>query len=514
VKSLDEIAHFLNGLALQKYPPGDGPTLPVIKIAQLRKGDAGGADQCNTGVPADYIVGDGDVLFSWSGSLECVLWTGGKGALNQHLFKVTSQEYPKWFYYFWIHEHLPAFRYIAAGKATTMGHIQRHHLTDAKVVVPNADAMTAANRVIAPLVERILGLRIESRTLAALRDALLPKLMSRRTAGEGEGSSGGDVMKHLRNLGNRFEIPLPVDEDGYLGRECPNVDCTGYFKIVPGTGLRGITECHCPYCGHTADQSEFATQDQVEYAKSVAIRKITEAFIEDFKSLEFDIKPKGSFGIGLSLKVKPGRPHPIHWYREKALETHIECSNCTLKYAVFGVFAFCPDCGQHNSLQILRKNLELVAKMLDMACSADAELAERLVENALEDCISAFDGFAREICRVRGKASTDPDMAEKVSFQNLGRGKQNVSTLFGLDLAAGLTDDEWRTAVRAFQKRHLLAHKMGVVDEEYVRKSGDADAVVGRKIKIGANEVRELVQILGKLAQHFVDGLQRLGKEP
>lgn len=320
-------------------------------------------------------------------------------------------------------------------------------------------------------------------------------------------------MRHLRNLENQFKVVLPTDDSGYLGRECPNADCKGYFKIKPGTGLSDVTDCHCPYCGHKADQGEFATRDQIEYAKSVTVRKITDALVKDLKTMEFHIKPKGPFGIGVSMKVKPGGPYPIHRYREKALETHVECANCTLKYAVFGVFAFCPDCGQHNSLQILVKNLELAVKMLDMASSADIELAERLVENALEDCISAFDGFGREICRVHAKASADLDKVAKVSFQNLEGAKQNLGTLFKLDLAAGLTNDEWRTAVRAFQKRHLLAHKMGVVDEEYVQKSGDADAVVGRKIKVDANEVRELVQLLGKLAEHLVNGLQRLGNE-
>jgi len=98
---LDKIATYLNGLALQKFPPGDGETLPVIKIAQLRKGDSSGADRCNIDVPNDYVVQDGDVLFSWSGSLEVELWCGGRGALNQHLFKVTSSDFPKWFYYLW-----------------------------------------------------------------------------------------------------------------------------------------------------------------------------------------------------------------------------------------------------------------------------------------------------------------------------------------------------------------------------------------------------------------------------
>jgi len=319
-------------------------------------------------------------------------------------------------------------------------------------------------------------------------------------------------MTHLWDLGNQFSIPLPTDNEGYLGRECPS--CAGYFKIVPGTGLKNVTACICPYCGHRADQRHFATRDQIEYVKSVVIRKVADAFFKDLKSLEFDIKPRGGLGIGISMRVKPGRLRPIHRYREKRLETHVECSNCTLRYAVFGVFAFCPDCGQHNSLQILRKNLELVQKMLDMAASADRELTEHFVENALEDCVSTFDGFGREICRVYAKASTDPGSAQKLSFQNLERARKKLSKLFGLDLAAGLTDDEWGRAIRSFQKRHLLAHKMGVVDEEYVRMSGDVDAAVGRKIKIDPNEVRELVRIVDKLAEQLATGLQEVGNGP
>ena len=178
VRSLDKTAHYLNGLALQKYPPGDGPTLPVIKIAQLRKGDSVGADRCNTDLPPNYIVQDGDVLFSWSGSLEVELWCGGPGALNQHLFKVTSPEFPKWFYYLWTLYHLDEFRLIAADKATTMGHIQRGHLTAAKVIIPPCPLLDAMTRTMSPLIDQLIANRTESRTLATLRDTLLPKLLS------------------------------------------------------------------------------------------------------------------------------------------------------------------------------------------------------------------------------------------------------------------------------------------------------------------------------------------------
>lgn len=179
VKALDQIAHFLNGLALQKFPPGDGgPTLPVIKIAQLKKGDALGADRCSTSVPEDYVIRDGDVLFSWSGSLAVDIWCGGDGALNQHLFKVTSKTYGNWFFYQWVKHHLPDFQEIAQGKATTMGHIQRHHLSEAKALIPTPPLLGAMDSVFASMLDRSFVLRKQSRELSCIRDALLPKLIS------------------------------------------------------------------------------------------------------------------------------------------------------------------------------------------------------------------------------------------------------------------------------------------------------------------------------------------------
>lgn len=177
-KPLDQIANFLNGLALQKYPPNGGDTLPVIKIAQLRAGSVGSADRASTEIPSEYVVEDGDVLFSWSGSLLHRVWTAGSGALNQHLFKVTSKHFPKWFYFYWVAEHMPSFQATAASKATTMGHIQRHHLTQAATVVGTPSVMKAADRLIAPLFDRQIANDLESRTLATTRDLLLPKLMS------------------------------------------------------------------------------------------------------------------------------------------------------------------------------------------------------------------------------------------------------------------------------------------------------------------------------------------------
>jgi type I restriction enzyme S subunit len=178
VRALDEIAAYLNGLALQKFPPSDDSWLPVIKIAQLRKGDTVGADRAGRNLKPEYIVQNGDVLFSWSGSLEVEVWCGGEGALNQHLFKVTSKDFPKWFYLHWTRHHLDHFRQIAASKATTMGHIQRAHLAEAKVLVPPAPLIGAMDTYFAPLLARIVQNEQQAQTLATLRDTLLPRLIS------------------------------------------------------------------------------------------------------------------------------------------------------------------------------------------------------------------------------------------------------------------------------------------------------------------------------------------------
>ncbi len=179
LKPIATIATFLNGLALQKYPPrGDGEDLRVIKIAELRKGSVEGAAWSNGDVAEQYVIGDGDLLFSWSGTLEAEFWFGGKGTLNQHLFKVTSSRFQRWFCFLWIRQHLPWFRAIASSKATTMGHIKRGHLQETLVVVPPNEVLHEANEVIGSIYDLFGQLMIESRKLAAMRDVLLPKLLS------------------------------------------------------------------------------------------------------------------------------------------------------------------------------------------------------------------------------------------------------------------------------------------------------------------------------------------------
>ena len=180
VGNLLDIADYLNGLAMQKFRPTENEIgLPVLKIKELRQGFCDNSSElCSPNVKREYVVDDGDVIFSWSGSLLVDFWCGGKCGLNQHLFKVTSEKFEKWFYYSWTKHYLNKFVAVAADKATTMGHIKRDELEKAEVVIPSSIDYQKIGKVLSPIYDLIIQNRIENTRLAAIRDALLPKLMS------------------------------------------------------------------------------------------------------------------------------------------------------------------------------------------------------------------------------------------------------------------------------------------------------------------------------------------------
>ena len=178
--SLIDIADYLNGLAMQKYRPTNGEQgIPVLKIKELRQGMCDDSSElCYPNIKPEYIVSNGDVIFSWSGSLLVDFWCGGTCGLNQHLFKVTSSKYDKWFYYAWTKHHLAKFIALASAMATTMGHIKRGELANSEVLIPSIDDYSYIGGLLQPMYDMIIANREENVHLANLRDELLPQLMS------------------------------------------------------------------------------------------------------------------------------------------------------------------------------------------------------------------------------------------------------------------------------------------------------------------------------------------------
>lgn len=177
--SLSSMANFLNGLACQKFPPkNEKDRLPVLKIKELRNGISADSDWCTTEVDNKYIIENGDVIFSWSASLMVKIWDGETCILNQHLFKVTSEKFPKWFFYLWCKHYLAEFTAIAKAHATTMGHIKRRDLDEAMILAPSDDELKKMTIAMNPILDKIQINNNEIQTLTQLRDTLLPKLMS------------------------------------------------------------------------------------------------------------------------------------------------------------------------------------------------------------------------------------------------------------------------------------------------------------------------------------------------
>lgn len=178
--SLLDIASYKNGLAMQRFrPDGNDIGLPVLKIRELGLGYCDSdVERCRSDIDESVLVRDGDLVFSWSGTLLLDFWAGGDAGLNQHLFKVTSDAYPSWFYYMWTKRHMRRFISLAKDRATTMGHIKRSALRESEVLVPPAKCMEELTARMQPIIDEMIELKVQSRMLGALRDALLPQLIS------------------------------------------------------------------------------------------------------------------------------------------------------------------------------------------------------------------------------------------------------------------------------------------------------------------------------------------------
>ena len=162
---------------MQKYEPNEEKFLPVIKIKELNQGFTdNNSGKATINIPKEYIIENGDVIFSWSGTLKIDIWCGGKGGLNQHLFKVTSKQFNKWFYYSWTKYHLNEFKRIAEGNKTSMGHIKREHLEKAFVLIPKLETYHIMDEKFEILIKRIIEIKLEIRKLSKLRDLHLSKM--------------------------------------------------------------------------------------------------------------------------------------------------------------------------------------------------------------------------------------------------------------------------------------------------------------------------------------------------
>lgn len=320
-----------------------------------------------------------------------------------------------------------------------------------------------------------------------------------------------DVLRSLKKMNQQtISIPLEADEKGYLDKQCPSKDCEFQFKVNSDdwTHLVKDEAVWCPMCRHEAPAKEWYTIAQVEHAKKQALKvlkgQIHNALVSGAETFNRR-QPKNSF-ISMSMKVSGNRVSTtvIPASAAEAMQLEIQCEECQARYAVIGSAFFCPACG-HNSvvrtytdalrkIQVKRDSQEVIRQALVASSGKDvAEVTCRsLIESCIADGVVAFQKFCDGLYSQFGEAPFN-------AFQRLDKGSKLWERAVGLGYSAWMFPEELAALNVLFQKRHLLAHNEGIVDTQYITKSGDNTYKEGQRIVVSERDIGELLNCLEKL---------------
>ena len=308
---------------------------------------------------------------------------------------------------------------------------------------------------------------------------------------------------------NRIPVSISYDDDGYFDRKCPSSECQFEFKIH-GDDWRGLVrdeEVFCPFCGHTDSSGRWCTEDQVEHVRKTAISHVRQRIGSAMKrgAARWNrSQPRNSF-IQMTMKVN-SLPQQILLPPEAAepMRHKIACSFCDCRYAVVGVAFYCPACGHNDSDLTFSQTISSIRSVIDSipqvrSTFTDRDTAENtarlVVENGLQNAVTAFQRNA-EVLYARFSSSQPP---RRNAFQNLRDGSDLWFGASGKNYEDYLSSDEMAVLTRFFQQRHLLAHTLGHVDDDYITRTGDTTYRVGQRLVIHDEDVRECLRLIEKL---------------
>jgi Zn ribbon nucleic-acid-binding protein len=304
----------------------------------------------------------------------------------------------------------------------------------------------------------------------------------------------------------RMTITLPTDDEGMVGRECP--ECKEYFKLKLGTGLPDLETCTCPYCEHTDDSGEFITQAQLEYAQSIAVREVLGPSLaqleRSFKQLERTTR-HSSF----SIKVSTGGFNlPVKYYAEKDLETIVECDSCGLVFSIYGVFAVCPDCSRPITMSMFKKALEVSRKrfgVLKRIPNEESELREALLIDTVSGGVATFDSLGK---RLREEFPTIFPQRPRNLFQNLDALCRALEENMSIQLKDLVGEEKYSRLYYLFQVRHIWIHNFGEADESFIRTTNCDPSLLGTKVIPSQDEVAEFLGLIENVATQLREKLQ------
>lgn len=322
-----------------------------------------------------------------------------------------------------------------------------------------------------------------------------------------------DLIKTLGNLNGRsVSVNIEADEKGYLDKQCPAENCEFLFKVNDEDCKNIFTDeaVWCPMCRHEAPSKEWFTVEQVEHLKSEALTVVKGEIYNALRSgaQKFNQRqPRNSF-ISMSMEVKGGvkRTYTLPAKAAEVMQLEIQCESCSSRFAVIGSAYFCPACGVNSVVRTFDDSLrkirakkdseDVVRSALTEALGRDeAELTCRsLRETCLTDGVTAFQKYCEGLYESDGKSPFN-------AFQRIEDGSNLWRVALGDGYEKWLSSSELNELKIQYQKRHLLAHQEGIVDERYVKSSGDVSYKVGQRLVVATGDVEALLMLLGKLGQ-------------
>lgn len=322
-----------------------------------------------------------------------------------------------------------------------------------------------------------------------------------------------DLLKELKKMeqGIQVSVPIRADEKGYVDKQCPNEDCEFIFKINEEDWANICTDeaIWCPFCGHVASSDHWFTKDQLEHAENEVFEVFQGRIDKAIKSgaTKFNRSLQKGGLLSLSVKIQGGsnRTFVIPAEAKELMQLEIECAKCTTRFCVIGSAYFCPACGYNSvertfadslrKIQAKKQSLELIRESIGEALDRDeAELVCRsLIETSVSDAVTAFQKYCDGLYSVFG----NPPMN---AFQRLEQGSDLWKSAIDLSYDQVLTGDELRELNTLFQKRHLLEHQDGIVDEKYVTRVSESTLSIGQRIVVSTTDVDNLVSLIQKLS--------------
>jgi hypothetical protein len=325
-----------------------------------------------------------------------------------------------------------------------------------------------------------------------------------------------DLLREVKKLSGSqlIEIQMPLDDDGYLDRECPSPECETRFKVLFTDWREKVPDekAWCAICGHADEPPNFNTPEQNDYIRAHAVRHVQRQLDAAFRRATPRTQKAGF--ISMRLTYRPGAPVVVVPYEATSiLEQRSICEKCGCRFASLGAAFFCPACAHNSALTTFQAAVDTARRSMDLATrlpelmhspAAAADLARQLTEDALVRLWSSFQRFAEAAYEQLGPGHERP---RRNAFQNLEESDRLWGQAIQRTYANLLTIDEHRELVKVVQQRHVRVHKDGLIDQDYVDHSGDTSYRVGQRLVVKPSAVQGLADIVEKLASALRDAM-------